>query len=70
MLKVIDSSRKELRVLAYGFTSRSVSAALLHAKKRGVDVRVRVVVDHRQNFEDDRSGKARAALSALVLAGI
>jgi len=57
-------------VLAYGFTSRSVSAALLHAKKRGVDVRVRVVVDHRQNFEDDRSGKARAALSALVLAGI
>ena len=68
MLKVIDSSRKELRVLAYGFTSRSVSAALLRAKKRGVDVRV--VVDHRQNFEDDRSGKARAALSALVLAGI
>lgn len=68
MLKVIDSSRKELRVLAYGFTSRSVSAALLRAKKRGVDVRV--VVDHRQNFEDDRSSKARAALSALVLAGI
>src|SRR5438876_6694540 len=68
VVKVIDSAKSELRVLSYSFTSAPVTAALLRAKKRGVDVRV--VADHKNNVSQDSSGKARAALSALVNAGV
>jgi phosphatidylserine/phosphatidylglycerophosphate/cardiolipin synthase-like enzyme len=68
VLKVIATANNELRVLGYSFTSVPVAAALVAARKRGVDVRV--VVDHRSNTSEDRSGKARPALSALALAGI
>jgi phosphatidylserine/phosphatidylglycerophosphate/cardiolipin synthase-like enzyme len=68
VVKVADSARSELRILAYGFTSAPVTAALLRAKKRGVDVRL--VADEKNNVTEDPSGKARAALSALVNAGI
>lgn len=67
VLKVIASARTDLRVMAYSFTSAPVTAALLSAKKRGVDVRL--VADHRHNAEE-RSGRARAALGALANAGI
>jgi phosphatidylserine/phosphatidylglycerophosphate/cardiolipin synthase-like enzyme len=68
VLKVVDSARVELRILAYSFTSAALVSALLRAKKRGVDVRL--VADEKNNVQQDRSGKARAALSALVNAGI
>lgn len=68
VLRVVDSARKELRVLAYNFTSAKVARALIRARKRGVDVRL--VADHRLNVEDDRTGKSRAALSALAHAGV
>lgn len=68
VLKVIAAAHSELRMLAYSFTSAPVTAALLAARKRGVDVRV--LVDHRNNLVQDRSGKARAALGVLSLAGV
>jgi phosphatidylserine/phosphatidylglycerophosphate/cardiolipin synthase-like enzyme len=68
VLKVIDSARAELLVMSYSFTSAPVVAALLKAKKRGVDVHL--VADQKNNTSEDRSGKARAALSALVNAGV
>jgi phosphatidylserine/phosphatidylglycerophosphate/cardiolipin synthase-like enzyme len=68
VIRVIDSARSELRVLAYSFTSAPVTSALLRAKKRGVDVRL--VADQKSNASEDRSGKSRAALSALVNAGV
>ncbi|MDO8277264.1 MAG: phospholipase D family protein [Burkholderiaceae bacterium] len=68
ILRTIGSARSELRVMAYSFTSAPVTSALIAAKKRGVDVYV--VADHRHNAGDDRSGKARAALSALATAGV
>ena len=68
VLKVINSATREIRVLAYGFTSADVVEALLAAKKRGVDIQV--AVDHRSNVTEDQSGKARHALTALVNAGI
>jgi phosphatidylserine/phosphatidylglycerophosphate/cardiolipin synthase-like enzyme len=68
VLKVIASARQELRVLAYSFTSAPITSALIAARKRGVDVAV--LVDHRNNVADDRSGKARAALGALALTGV
>ncbi|WP_346778627.1 phospholipase D-like domain-containing protein [Burkholderia sp. Ac-20353] len=42
--------------------------ALIDAKHRGVDVAV--TVDYRNNLEEDRSGRAKAALGSLVYAGI
>jgi len=68
VIKVIDSATKELRVLSYSFTSAPIVAALLRAKKRGVDVHV--VADYKNNVSSDSSGKSRAALSALVNAGV
>lgn len=68
VVKVIDSARSEIRMLSYSLTSAVVTGALVRAKKRGVDVRV--VADEKNNVSDDRSGKARAALSTLANAGI
>jgi phosphatidylserine/phosphatidylglycerophosphate/cardiolipin synthase-like enzyme len=68
ILKAIASARTDLRVMAYSFTSSPVTAALLAAKKRGVDVYV--VADYKHNAGEDRSGKARAALSTLATAGV
>ena len=68
VLKAIDSARSEIRILAYSFTSAPVTRALILAAKRGVSVSV--VADEKDNTVEDRSGKARAALSALVQAGV
>ena len=67
VLRVIDSARAEVRVLAYSFTSAPVTRALLAARRRGVDVAL--VVDYKANVTQDGSGKARHALGALVNAG-
>jgi phosphatidylserine/phosphatidylglycerophosphate/cardiolipin synthase-like enzyme len=68
VIKVIDSARSEIRMLSYSFTSAPVTQALLRAHKRGVDVKL--VADEKNNGAQDRSGKARAALSALTTAGV
>ena len=68
VLKAIDSARSEIRILAYSFTSAPVTRALILAAKRGVSVSV--VADEKDNTVEDRSGKARAALLALVQAGV
>lgn len=68
VIKLIDSARTELRVLAYTFTSARITAALIRARKRGVDVQL--VADRKNNTTDDKSGKSRAALSALANAGV
>lgn len=68
VVRAIASSKHEIRMLAYALTSAPVVEALIAAKKRGVDVRV--VADYKENVSADRSGKARAAMGALVTAGI
>jgi phosphatidylserine/phosphatidylglycerophosphate/cardiolipin synthase-like enzyme len=67
IVRVIDSAQSEIKMLAYSFTSSPVVAALLRAHKRGV--KVSLVADKKSNTEEDRSGKARAALATLVNAG-
>lgn len=67
VIKVINSARSQIRMLSYSFTSAPVTNALIQAKKRGVDVKL--VADEKNNVSEDRSGKARAALSALANAG-
>jgi phosphatidylserine/phosphatidylglycerophosphate/cardiolipin synthase-like enzyme len=68
VLKTINSAHRDIRMLAYSFTSAPVVEALLNAKHRGVDIKV--VADEKSNIAEDRSGRARAALSALVNAGV
>ncbi|WP_233177095.1 phospholipase D family protein [Ralstonia sp. ASV6] len=68
VVRAIDSAIRSVRILAYSFTSAPVTEALLRARKRGVDIAV--VADAKNNLSEDRSGKARAALGALVTAGI
>ena len=67
VIKAIDSSHHEIRGLAYSFTNPPITQALIRAKKRGVQISW--VVDKKSSTVEDRSGKARAALSALVNAG-
>lgn len=68
VLRSLQSARQSIRLAGYSFTAQPVVKALLDAKKRGVDVAV--VVDYKANIEDDRSGKAHAALNLLVNARI
>ena len=67
VLKAIDSARSSIKVMAYSFTSSKVTAALLRAQKRGVAVSL--VADEEHNLKSGASPKARAAFSALSLAG-
>ncbi len=67
VVKVIDSARTELDLLSYSFTSVPVVEALVRARHRGV--KVTLVADEKDNVSGDHSGKARAALGALVNAG-
>lgn len=68
VLQTIRSARQSIRVMAYSFTAPPVVKALLDAKRRGVDVAV--TVDYHSNVDEDRSGKAAAAMGALVYAGV
>ncbi|MGF6637200.1 phospholipase D family protein [Paraburkholderia sp. MM6662-R1] len=68
VLQTIRSARQSIRVMAYSFTAPAVVRALLDAKRRGVDVEV--TVDYHNNVEEDRSGKAAAAMGSLVYAGV
>ena len=67
VLKVIGSARSEIHMMTYSLTSAPVVEALIAARRRGVEVSI--VADYKNNLVDDRSGKSRAALSALLNAG-
>jgi len=49
VIKVIQSAKTSIRVLAYSFTSAPIAKALMEAHRRGVDVQV--VVDKSQKSE-------------------
>lgn len=71
VLKSIESAKDSIRLAAYSFTAKPVVAALIAAKKRGVSVKV--VVDHKHNFQVCSKGKRCAgavAAAALVNAGV
>lgn len=67
VVKTINAAGKDIHMLSYSFTSVPVVQALLSARHRGV--RVVLVADYKNNVQEDRSGKSRAALSALATAG-
>lgn len=49
MLSCIGAAKKEIRVAVYEFTNKRIAAALIAAKKRGVDVQI--VFDSSQEKE-------------------
>lgn len=68
VIRVTDSAKKDLRVMAYAFTSSKITSALIRAAKRGVNVYL--LADEKQNLGAGAGPKGRAALSALSLAGV
>lgn len=61
VLKVINASRKSIRLAAYAFTSPAIVRALRDARQRGVDVRV---------VADDEANQSKSGTAALnLLAG-
>lgn len=67
ILKVINSSKETIDVMAYSFTSADITRALLNAQKRGV--RVRVLADHKHNTATNSAKYAQSAMSSLTTAG-
>ncbi|SAL07122.1 endonuclease Nuc [Caballeronia calidae] len=64
VLSVIESAKREIRMLGYSFTSADIIRALIAAKRRGVDVQI--VLDQSAN-----TGRASvAAMNRIVNAGI
>lgn len=64
VLEVINGARKEVRVLAYSFTSKDIAKALVDAARRGVDVKV--VLDKRQKSERYSSATFLANMGVAV----
>ncbi|EOC9367908.1 phospholipase D family protein [Enterobacter asburiae] len=66
VIKTIETSQREVRLMGYSFTSPEVAGALIRAKRRGVDVKV--VLDWKVNSAKGSAGVA--AMNLLVNAGI
>ena len=66
VLKTIETSQREVRLMGYSFTSPEVAGALIRAKRRGVDVKV--VLDWKVNCA--KGSASVAAMNLLVNAGI
>lgn len=67
VLKTIETSQQEVRLMGYSFTSPEVVRSLIAAKRRGVDVRV--VLDQKANTGKNNNA-SRAAMNLLAGAGI
>lgn len=59
VVSAIDAARREILVQAYGFTSRPIAEALVHARQRGVAVRV--ILDKSQRSQRGSLGEFIAA---------
>ncbi|ELP2100976.1 phospholipase D family protein [Salmonella enterica subsp. enterica serovar Lexington] len=67
VIKTIENSLQEIRLMGYSFTSPEVVSALVSAKRRGVDVKV--VLDWKANTGKNNNA-SKAAMNILVGAGI
>lgn len=67
VLKTIETSHQEIRLMGYSFTSPEVVRALVQAKRRGVDVKV--VLDWKSNAGKNNN-TSKAAMNLLAGAGI
>jgi len=65
LVGALDAARRMIRVQIYTLTARPIVAALIRARKRGVDVRA--IVDRSQLREDPHDA---AAVARLLAAGI
>ena len=62
LIRQIDSSKKSIKVMAYGFTALPLSEALIRAHRRGV--KVELIQDEKSSYNN------RDAVSQMIEAGI
>lgn len=67
LVKLIHNAQHTVQLAAYGFTSRSLSQALIQAKKRGV--RVEVLLDYERTVKE-RAADRMKVLPELLAGGI
>lgn len=66
-MRAIRASQRQVLVQAYVFTSGRIAGELIHAKKRGVDVRVTADQDQTERVSTSRIGDlARAGIPVWV----
>ena len=63
VLRFIDSAQQSLQVMAFSFSSREITSALIKAHKRGV--KVTMIVDYKANFEQKGEGRREGGNQAL-----
>ena len=63
IVSALLSARRQVLVQAYSFTSRPIAAALIAARRRGVDVRI--TADREQAFNGDSSRIADLAAAGI-----
>jgi len=61
IVKALNEARKQVLVQAFSFTSREISAALIAAKERGVEVQLIADEEQTQKIERNRIGDIAAA---------
>lgn len=67
IMRAIRASQRQVLVQAYVFTSGAIAGELIHAKKRGVDVRVTADQDQTERVSTSRIGDlARAGIPVWV----
>lgn len=73
VLKFIDATENipgnnSLEIMAYLFTNRDVVSAIQRARTRGIEVDM--IVDWKENFQQDKSGASHRALERLLKSGV
>lgn len=68
VIEFVQDAKSTLDIMAYEWTARDITKAVIDAARRGV--KVRLVADYKANVEEDRYGASQRALSALVAAGV
>lgn len=68
VLRFAHDAKTSLDVMAYEWTARDITDALIDASRRGV--KVRLVADFEENTTNDKFGASRRALSKLAAAGV
>lgn len=63
IVSALNAARRQVLVQAYSFTSRPIAAALIAARRRGVDVRI--TADREQAFNGDSSRIADLAAAGI-----
>jgi phosphatidylserine/phosphatidylglycerophosphate/cardiolipin synthase-like enzyme len=69
VVQAIEGAQKQVLVQAFSFTSREIAAALIQAKRRGVDVQVIADREQTDKIERNRIGEIAAGGATVLIDG-